>query len=581
MTVDLEREKSNKRKIRFPRDLPLLPYSTLGSLDPPAILPAAARSAEATMNSLILRTIPVLTAVLLCHCGAPTPPRCVHVPKSSRVPAPTLIDSARKQWTILENPSRKTEWQAARTSYNASVAKLFDQLACGPGDWDLRAAALGTKIAPPGDKQTHLAKIDAVFPSTRVDVKRINHHEITPGVGVPLVGWKETTPIGVKRPPYYLPTGFPYNLTATLEFDSADTPTWHFSKRWLFNDCQIGNTKHTLAADWTAPNAFFWKMCDLDDLKIQNVLMPERFSEETGIYFLQPYDPKKIPLVLVHGLVSSPDAFKNMINELAPEPWFREKYQIWLYNYPTGNPWIFSSMKFRELMREACAYARTKGDDQNLNRMVVVSHSMGGLITRSSVTDPKNLLYDAYFKSPIDQLEVSPSARNLIRDATLYQPLTEPKRVVFLAVPHRGSPVANRWFAGLISNVIRLPKTLTVGLLDKTMTTVADVVDGVDNRPVLPTSINSLSPNDKATVGLNQLALPTGIHFHSVVGDRGKNNTPDSSDGIVPYWSSRVSPVKSELIVPCNHGVPDNGVAAQELKRILKLHLEEENLASP
>ncbi|MGL4400957.1 MAG: alpha/beta hydrolase, partial [Luteolibacter sp.] len=72
-----------------------------------------------------------------------------------------------------------------------------------------------------------------------------------------------------------------------------------------------------------------------------------------------------------------------------------------------------------------------------------------------------------------------------------------------------------------------------------------------------------------------------GIHFHSVVGDRGRNDTPDSSDGIVPYWSSNVSPVKSELIVPCNHGVPDNGTAAQELKRILKLHLEDGKSTSP
>jgi hypothetical protein len=533
------------------------------------------------MISPILRAPLILATLLLCHCGAPTPPRCVTVPRSSRLPASTLIEQARQQWAILGNPAQKSGWQEARTNYNTAVARLFDQLRCGSGNWDSRAAALGTRIAPPDDRQTNIANIDAVFPASQVDVRRINKHEITPGVGVPLVGWKETTPVGVKRPPFHLPNGFPYNLTATLDFDGSGPPSWHFSKRWLFNDCQIGKTQHTLASDWTAPNAFFWKMCDLDDLKIQNVLMPERFMEETGIYFLQPYDPEKIPLVLVHGLVSSPDAFKNIINEIAPEPWFREKYQIWLYNYPTGNPWIYSSMKFRELMREACAHARTKGDDRNLNRMVVVSHSMGGLITRSSVTDPKNVLYDSYFKSPLDQLEVSPPTRDLISKATLYQPLTEPERVVFLAVPHRGSPMANRWFAGLISDVIRLPKTLTVELLDKTLTTVADVVDGVDDKPALPTSINSLSPADKATVGLNQLALPAGIEFHSVVGDRGRNDTPQSSDGIVPYWSSSVKPVRSELIVPSNHSVPDNSQAAEELKRILKLHLDERKSSQP
>ncbi|MGL5017555.1 MAG: esterase/lipase family protein [Luteolibacter sp.] len=533
------------------------------------------------MNSLVRRITPLLTAVLLCHCGAPTPPRCAVVPKSSRVPAATLIADAKKHWSILADPTRKSEWDTARAGYNSSVAKLFDQLRCGPDDWESAASTLGTRIAPPDARQANIAGIDAVFPSSQVEVHRLDHRETTPGIGIPLVGWKDTTPSGVARPPYQLPTGFPYNLTATLAFDDPGSPTWHFSKRWLHNDCQIGKTSHTLASDWTAPNEFLWKMTDLDDLKIQKVLMPDRFTEETAIYFLQPYDPKKIPLVMVHGLVSSPDAFKNMINDIAPEPWFREKYQIWLYNYPTANPWIYSGVKFRELMREACAYARTKGDDHNLNRMVIVSHSMGGLITRSSVTDPKDVLYHTFFNHPIDQLAVPPPTRKLIQDATLYQPLTEPKRVVFLAVPHRGSPVANRWFAGLISNVIRLPRTLTVELLDMTMSTLAEAVDGVDDLPALPTSINSLSPSDRATVGLNRLPLPSGIHFHSVVGDRGRNDTPDSSDGIVPYWSSNVSPVKSELIVPCNHAVPDHGTAAQELKRILKLHLEEENLTSP
>jgi pimeloyl-ACP methyl ester carboxylesterase len=493
------------------------------------------------------------------------------------VPAPTLIASAREQWTILGNPSRKSDWDAARASYNATITKLFDQLRCGPGDWESRAAALGTRIAPPDEHQANIANIDAVFPSTQVNVNLLNHHETTTGVGLPLVGWKETTPVGVPRPPYQLPNGFPYNLTATLEFHGSGTPTWHFAKRWLHNDVKISTTTHTLAADWTAPNAFLWKMCDLDDLKIQNVLTPDRFMEETGIYFLQPYDPKKIPLVLVHGLVSSPDAFKNMINDIAPEPWFREKYQIWLYNYPTGNPWILSSMKFRELMREACAYARTKGDDTNLNRMVVACHSMGGLVTRSSVSDPKTVFYDAFFNQPIDQLNVSEPTRKLICDATLYQPLTEPKRVVFLAVPHRGSPVANRWFANLISNVIRLPKTLTVDLLDKTLTTMTDVLKGEDGRSPLPTSINSLSPTGRANLALDQIPLSKEIEFHSVIGDRGRGDTPDSSDGIVPYWSSHVAPVKSELIVPSNHSVPDNEQAAIELKRILKLHLQSKN----
>ncbi len=530
------------------------------------------------MSSVPRRLAPILLVALLCQCGAPQPPPCRQVPRASRAPAASLIAQARQHWSILGNPSRKAEWASARAGYNTAVARLFDQLHCGQDGWDARAAALGTRIATPGPLDTNLENLDALFPATLVNGKVVRTHRTTDGVGVPLVGWKKTSPVGMKRERFLLPNGLPYNVTATLGFDGAGPPVWHFCKRWLHEDLKIGATTHTLAADWTAPNAFYWKMCDLDDLKIQNVILPERYMQETGVYFIQPYDPAKIPLVFVHGLVSSPDAFKNMINELAPEPWFRENYQIWLYNYPTGNPWIFSGMKFREEMRAACSYARSKGDDRNLNRMVVVAHSMGGLITRSSITDPKTTMYEGIFKKPIGQLKVSAETHSFIRDTTLYQPLSEPKRVVFLAVPHRGSPMANLRISTWISRLIRLPKTLTVGLLDTTLHAMGDVIQGEDPSAQLPTSINSLSPNSKANRALDKLPLPGRITFHSIIGDRSKGDTPNSSDGVVPYWSSHVTPVASELIVPSNHSVPDNAEAARELKRILKLHLERQKL---
>ena len=529
------------------------------------------------MPSFHRQLVPLfIAAVVLCGCGAPQPPQCRHVPWSSRVPAASLLAEAGHDWAVLGDGSRRAQWPAARTQYNAAVAKLFDQLRCGSArGWDQRAAALGTRLAPPGRFDCDPGTLDAVFPAAAVNVHSVNRHITTEGVGLPVVGWKKTTPVGVKRGPYLLPNGYPYVLTATLEFGRSGPPVWHFVKRWLREDLTVSGTAHPLAADWTAPNAFFWQMCELDNLSLVNVILPDRYTEETGLYFVEDYDPKRIPLVFVHGLVSSPDAFKNMINELAPEPWFRQHYQIWLYNYPTGNPWIFSSMKFRESMRGACAYARTKGDDRNLKRMVIVGHSMGGLLTRSSVTDPKNVLYDADFNKPLGTLKVSEKTRKLIRDTYLYQPLKEPQRVVFIAVPHRGSPVADFRISLWISRLIHLPKTLTVDLLDATVHAVGDAMKGGDPAAQLPTSINSLSPNNNLTVALNKLPLPGRITFHSIIGDRGKGDTPNSSDGVVPYRSSHITPVASELIVPSYHSAQNDPLAAAELKRILKLHLGE------
>ena len=519
--------------------------------------------------------LPLLAAALLCQCGAPQVPRCASVPAASRVPAGTLTASAHSAWRVLAQSSRRHEWPAAQAAYNASVAKLFDQLRCGPGTWDSRAAALGTRIARPDASHVDLAELDALFPAASVNARNLGTRRTTDGLGLPLVGWKKTTPVGVPRPAFCPPTGLPYLLTADLDCDGSGAPVWHFYKRWMVDTATVGGRSQPLAADWSAPNAFYWQMCNLDSQKILNILLPERYTAETGLYFLQPYDPAKIPLVLVHGLVSSPDAFKTTINELAPEPWFRQHYQIWLYNYPTGSPWLYSSMRFRQQMRQACAYARSMGGDQNLKRMVVVGHSMGGLLVRSSVTKPGSVFYDAYFHAPIDQLRISEQSRGVIRESALYQPLPEPRRVVFMAVPHRGSPAATMTISVLLSKLISLPKQISAEFLDVTVQTLGKVL-GNDAPPTpLPTSINTLAPTDKSILALGKLPLPSVIAFHSIIGDRGKGDTPNSSDGVVPYWSSHIIPVKSEQIVPSNHSVPRCPEASDELKRILKLHLQD------
>ena len=72
---------------------------------------------------------------------------------------------------------------------------------------------------------------------------------------------------------------------------------------------------------------------------------------------------------------------------------------------------------------------------------------------------------------------------------------------------------------------------------------------------------------------MNRIPITPGIPYHSIIGDRGKGDTPNSSDGVVAYLSSRVEGAQSELIVPSNHGAPRNPPAIAEVARILKLNL--------
>jgi hypothetical protein len=523
---------------------------------------------------LLLRVLPLCAVALVCQCGVPQPPRCTSVPLASRTSAPTLVNRAATAWDILGDPHREAEWPAARLSYNTAVARLFDQLRCRTGALEDRAADLGTRLAVTDTDGLDPAALDALIPASRISTRGFRKRQLVGGIGVPVVGWKVTAPVAVRRAPFEVPTGRALTLNATLDFSSPSLPAWRFVNRWNHNDIRVENVRHPLAADWTATNAFYWRMATLDDLTVLNVLLPERFMEETGLYFLEPYDPEKIPVVMVHGLKSSPHAFKHIINHLAAEPWFRQRYQIWLFNYPTGNPWLYSSMRFREFMNSAASFARTQGHDRNLNRMVILTHSMGGLITRSSVTDPGATLYSAHFNVPLDHLAVSPGARQLIADATLYRPLTEPNRVVFMAVPHAGSPIANLRLSMWMSDFIKLPKRLTVDLFDATLRSVGGAVMEVSGKPRLPTSISTLSPSSRGIVALNSLPLPDRISFHSIHGNITRRPDSRGSDGVVPYWSSHVPGVVSEQSIRYHHGVTDCPAAALEVSRILKLHLE-------
>lgn len=476
-------------------------------------------------------------------------------------------------WKMLGTSSRSDDKAVALRQYNEAVEKLFDQLRCGTGDWKTRAAAMGSEI----DRSVGLADpdaLDAVVDLDQIDFGTLKNSYSEAGLGVVAVGWKETTAVGVERGDFMPPNGDALQLTVLLDFDE-EVPVWRFYRRYKENTTKVGVSDYTLTANWTAPNAFYWKMCQLDDMLLQNVFLPDRFTDETGLYFLEDYDPGKIPIVFVHGLVSSPDAFKNVLNALYPEKWFRDRYQVWLYNYPTGNPWIYSAIAFRENIREAVSYAKQRGGGKLLDEMVVVCHSMGGLVTRCSVTDPQNTFIDEIFDRPFDQMRMSAEQRKLVKDSLLHEPLTEPKRVVFMATPHRGSPMAIWGPSAWVSRFIRLPKNLTVNILDKSFLAMTKMAKDPDHKVII-SSINSLSPKSQSIVALNKLPLPKHIRFHSIVGDRRRGDTPDSSDGVVPYWSSHIEPVESEEIVDSNHGVPDNPEAALELVRILKLHLEEQ-----
>jgi hypothetical protein len=86
-------------------------------------------------------------------------------------------------------------------------------------------------------------------------------------------------------------------------------------------------------------------------------------------------------------------------------------------------------------------------------------------------------------------------------------------------------------------------------------------------------AIQGLERGGLLAEALSQLEIDGAVPYHSVMGDRGKKKSKeDSSDGVVPYWSSQLDGAESELIVPKNHIVQDDPLCIAEVRRILLEH---------
>jgi hypothetical protein len=144
------------------------------------------------------------------------------------------------------------------------------------------------------------------------------------------------------------------------------------------------------------------------------------------------------------------------------------------------------------------------------------------------------------------------------------------KRVVFVCTPHSGSEMASTGIGKLGISLITLPLTLSSTIKDSLTSADLALLTGSAKR--LPNSVSGLRPSNPAlkVVNSGRITAP----YHSIIGDRGRGDSPNSTDGVVPYWSSHLDGAKSECIVPGPHGSCELPQTITELDRILRLHLK-------
>jgi pimeloyl-ACP methyl ester carboxylesterase len=333
----------------------------------------------------------------------------------------------------------------------------------------------------------------------------------------------------------------------------------------------IGDKEIRLAGDLTTPLASLLASRRLAMLEWTG-LIDSGFNQngpDAGLYMSRPYEPGKIPVVFVHGLVSSPRAWLQTINELENSPAIASRYQFWVFIYPTGSPIPSSAKRLREALVRVRDTVDPPHTDPALDQMILVGHSLGGVLAKMMVQETKSTLWDAAITIPQDRFKAPPELKQTLTDLLVFDPLPFVSRVVFIATPHRGSPIADGPVGWAFSRLVRRPSEQAARMALVQALNGPDVITPELHRAAL-NAIGNLRTDSPILAALDRMGTEPAVPVHSIIPLIAPFN---ETDGVVEYRSSHVSGAKSEKIVAGTHLSQQAPEVTREIGRILVEHL--------
>lgn len=413
---------------------------------------------------------------------------------------------------------------------------------------------------------------DNVVVAGRVSIRGFRQRAVVDGIGVALVGIRKNKPGREKEMADRPQKGITMAISCAAQFSKGGGAEIVMLNPIREETIRLGGRAVPLAADFTAPLAL--ALGGVNDLMlgIRNLLNVSAGADDAGVYLVDPFDPKRIPVLLIHGLSSTPLVWRNVVSAALNDPVIRRNYQFWYAYYPTGAPVVASAAMIRDDIARARRQYDPRGNSA-AREIDLVGYSMGGNIARILASNIGNRLWNELASVPFDDVKLDPDDREQIRDTIFWRPVSGVKCVIFIATPHRGTRMADASFAHWARRLIRLPGDL-LNLQSRFFDSLGDVLKGNSPIPSRVTGIDTLSAQSPLFKAWEGLPLEKGARFYSIIGDRGRGDTPDSSDGIVGYWSSHLEGAKSELIVPTGHDAQAYPGTEQEIIRILQRQLE-------
>lgn len=317
-----------------------------------------------------------------------------------------------------------------------------------------------------------------------------------------------------------------------------------------------------LAANFTSGYGVWLARAQFNRQSLRSLLGREGGIDRPHVYLMQPYDPNRRIIVMLHGLASSPEAWVELANEILGDEALRQHYQIWQVYYPTNMPIALNHTMIRRALEDTLAHFDPSGQASDF---VLVGHSMGGVIARLMVSSSDQSLVQL----ASDQGRLTPQQIRRIDPMLRFEPFPKVSSAIFIAAPHRGTAFAGgrlgRWMAGFI----RFPVTV----LEELAHTLAPNAAASSHESLghIPNSIDNLDENDPFVRAAASFPISTQVRYHSIVAQADPQVAlVDSDDGLVPYRSAHLPGAQSEKVIISGHSVQQSAAAILEIQRILR-----------
>ena len=373
----------------------------------------------------------------------------------------------------------------------------------------------------------------------------------------------------------------PKKSNATIE-DVLTNPNYEIKvyDPYSVEKVEIAGKPYSLAANFSAPYGLWLAENNLGAAAYLTLIDRDQHLAMPHLYMLEPYNPNKKIIVLVHGLASSPEAWIAVTNDIMGDAILREHYQVWQIFYSTNMPILESRFQIYALLKQAFGSLNPK--DAAAQDAVLIGHSMGGIISRLLVSDAD------ISKQALELMNNRQQTRlrkhPVIGERLKMKPIENFDRAIFLAAPHRGTDYADRWFTLAARKIIKLPATFLTTLADTLTSYDADLKDFVKTltNDVIQNGPSDLSKKSKFMELTASIPPEKGLVFHSIMGNITKSDDPNViTDGIVPYKSAHLDGAVSEKIFTGGHSIQETPEAVLELRRILRQHLVDHGLYKP